>query len=89
MRSYRSLMSLSLRRAVRFRKGTGKQPCYAVLRYAMLARCGGHYENAGMMGRDYQRPEEGFICLSRLNVHNLSSYTKSFKSVLKGRLAQN
>lgn len=38
---------------------------YAVLRYAMHAQCGGHYENAGIMGRDYSRPEEGFMCFKQ------------------------
>lgn len=46
------LPHVSLQQVARYYKGTGRRPCYAVLRYAMHAQCGGHYENAGIMGRD-------------------------------------
>lgn len=46
------LPHVSLQQVARYYKGTRRRPCYAVLRYAMHAQCGGHYENAGIMGRD-------------------------------------
>lgn len=92
--SYHSWMCcpISLQRVVRYYKGTGREAatlCYAnaVLRYAMHARCGGHYEKCRDNGKGLLASRGG-LQGPRLNVHNLSSYKKSLKSILKVRLSR-